>query len=131
MTGFAEAFTTLGYTLSNHQTDWSAESNRGICITIWEKELSQKDRLPWFDTREHANSYETWGDKIGNSKRIRHLSRALKDFDGRVDVVILKGTPGQGYGDADPWEVDKRKGYWRIDSFDQDTGHFSARVVRM
>jgi hypothetical protein len=128
--GFVEAFSILGYQLSNHQTDWSAESDCGVCITIWEKELGQKDNLPWFDTKIHAEPYETWAFKVGNSKRKKYLSKALSEYDGKVDVIILKGTPGVSYGDADPWDVKKRKGHWQIDSFDQNTGNFSVRVVR-
>ena len=125
--GFVEAFSILGYQLSNHQNDWSAESERGVCITIWEKEIAAKDSLPWFDTEKHAGPHQTWGSKPGNNKRKKHLARALAEFGGRVDVVILKGTPGVSYGEADPWQ---KKGHWQIDSFDTDTGHFSVRVVR-
>ena len=128
--GFVEAFSILGYQLSNHQNDWSAESERGVCITIWEKELGKKDNLPWFDSKIHADPLETWASKVGNGKRKKHLSRALSEFNGKVDAIILKGTPGISYGDADPWDCEKRKGHWQIESFDQDTGHFSVRVVR-
>ncbi|HEY5363101.1 MAG TPA: hypothetical protein VIJ49_02755 [Aestuariivirga sp.] len=129
--GFVKAFSTLGYQLSNHQTDWSAESDRGVCITVWEKELGIRDGLSWFDSQVHAGPYEIWGSKVGNNKRKKHLARALAEFGGRVDVVIVKGTPGEGYDDADPWgEERKRKGHWQIKSFDQDTGHFSVGVVR-
>jgi hypothetical protein len=129
--GFVEAFSVLGYELSNHQTDWSAESDRGVCITIWEKELGSKNSLPWFDTKIHAQPYETWASKVGNIKRKKHLSKAMSESGGKVDVIILKGTPGVSYGDADPWEIGKRKGHWQLEYFDHETGHFSVHVVRL
>jgi hypothetical protein len=128
---FVEAFGALGYLLSNHQNDWSAESERGVCITVWKKEMGVKDQLPWFDSATHAGPHEEWNSKSGNNKRKVHLERALREFDGNVDVVILHGTPGESYEVADPWLVEKRKGRWQVESFDQNTGHFSVRVVRL
>ena len=128
---FVKAFSELGYKLSNHQNDWSAESDRGVCVTIWEKEIVPKEQLPWFDSKLHAGPLEKWNSKTGNSKRKLHLARALKEFAGKVDVVILKGPPGENYEDADPWLVESRKGQWQIETFDESTGHFSARVVRI
>jgi ABC-type sugar transport system substrate-binding protein len=39
------------------------------------------------------------------------LARAVKEFGGRVDVVILYGVPGISYDDAHPWISEKRKGW--------------------
>jgi hypothetical protein len=127
---FVEAFDALGYKLSNHQTDWSAEGERGVCITIWKEETGTMDGLLYFDSKKHAGPIEIWGGKVGNSKRTKHLNRAKTDFAGLVDVVILHGTPGKSYDVADPWFVEKRGGRWRIQYLDEESGHFCVRVER-
>ncbi len=95
---FVEAFERLGYAVGAPRQDWSAEKGGGICISLWQKEMSTRDGLLWMGTRDHAGPLENWQDKPGNRKRIQHLRRAIDDFDRRVDVVIVSGDPGLGTG---------------------------------
>ena len=127
---FTEAFESLGYNVESPRQDWSAVSEHGVCITIWQKEMAWDHGVPYLDSRIHGNPHQEWAAKPGNHKRIRHLSQAMQNFNGKVDVVIVNGTPGQSYEDAHPWVASERKAYWQIEFFDPETGHFVARAKK-
>lgn len=128
---FTEAFKRLGYSVEAQRQDWSAENEQGVCISLWQKEMGVRDGLLWMNTRVHADPLEGWESKPGNRKRIRHLRRALDEFGGRVDVVIVSGEPGVSYGTAQPWiaEGSRAGTHWRISDLDEGTGHFEVRLV--
>jgi hypothetical protein len=129
---FVEAFERLGYSVEAPRQDWSAENERGLCISLWKKEMGTQDGLMWMDTHVHADPIENWGDKPGNAKRIRHLRRALDEFGGRVDVVIVSGDPGVSYGTAQPWlsEGGRAGSYWQVTQLDDESGHFEVALRR-
>lgn len=128
---FVEAFERLGYSVEAQRQDWSAENERGVCISLWQKEMGVRDGLLWMNTRVHADPLDGWKDKPGNRKRIRHLKRALDEFGGRVEVVIVSGKPGVSYGTAQPWIAEGARAgtHWTISDFDEGTGHFEAALV--
>lgn len=128
---FTEAFERLGYSVEAQRQDWSAENAEGVCISLWRKEMGIRDGLLWMSTRVHADPLEGWENKPGNRKRIRHLRRALDEFGGRVDVVIVSGEPGVSYGTAQPWVADGARAgtRWQIDDLEEGTGHFEVRLV--
>lgn len=131
---YTEAFKALGYTLANQRQHWSAESDQGVCISLWQSETAfdKVRKTSWCDTREMASALEQWKDKAGNKKRIEHLSRAMREFDGFVDVVIVAGTPGGSFGDAHPWHPQQYKNTrWKLSYFDPETGHFAASAVAL
>ena len=124
---FTEAFRVLGYEVAVPRQDWSAEKSDGVCVSLWMKEVDWKTLS--VDTRVQAGPNELWRDKPGNKKRIAHLTRALADFGGLIDVVTVHGDPGQGFGEAAPWLPEERRGHvWRILSVDPATGHFQAQA---
>lgn len=91
--------------------------------------MSWKAGQPWLDTRAHGGPIERWGGAAGNRKRIEHIERAIGEFDGNVDVVVVRGKPGEGVDDAFPWLPERRKGYrWKITAFEPRTGHFRAET---
>jgi hypothetical protein len=53
----------------------------------------------------------------------------MSEFAGKVDVVLVSGKPGESYGTADPWLVEKRGSGWVIASFDPTIGYFVAEVA--
>ena len=126
---YATAFEALGYKLKDPRQEWSSLSRSGVCISLWSKELAVRNRLPWIDTLIHARPLQDWGDKPGNHLRIAHLIVALAKFDGFLDVVLVSGTPGGSFENADPWQCEARGGRWRVTRLDQETGHFEAEVV--
>jgi hypothetical protein len=127
---FGEAFRELGYKLGAPRQDWSAENGSGVCLSLWQKEIHPTNRGLWIDTTVHCGPLEIWRSKPGNRKRIDHIYRAVSSLDGFVDVVLVNGTPGEGYDDAHPWKPEQRKGHrWRVVHFDPQTGHFRAETV--
>ena len=121
-----DAYKALGYRLANPRQDWSAESDHGVCIALW------KDEIAWTPLPPSFDCYALWPadmpdpTRAGHKKRLRHLDRAEREFGGKVDVVILRGKPGEGYGEADPWE--RPGSIWRISSLDRTSGKFRAAV---
>ena len=129
---FVEAFMSLGYDVAAPRQDWTAEKRDGVCISLWRKEMGMREGMPWMDTRIHADPLENWQHKPGNRKRIQHLRRAINEFGGRVDVVIVSGEPGVSYGTAQPWidEGGRSGTTWEIVNLDEETGHFEVVLRR-
>lgn len=129
---FVEAFERLGYSVEVPRQDWSAVNEHGVCISLWKREMGLHDGLMWMDTRSHADPIENWVDKPGNKKRIGHLRRALAEFGGRVDVVIVSGEPGVSYGTAQPWVAEGGRAgtYWEVLSLEDESGHFEVALRR-
>jgi hypothetical protein len=128
---FVEAFDALGYKIKSTRIDWSAESDFGVCLAIWRVEMKFRENRSCLDTRIDCNPIEQWGDKSGNRKRIKHLHSSITKFDNAIDIIVLAGIPGTPYRDADPWKSIERKNFgWRIDFFDEKTGHFAASASR-
>ena len=128
---YVEAFNALGYGLDSPRLDWSAEKASGICITIWQKESSVSNGLPYLDLWElHPNGGGDWTGKPGHKKRTAHLIKACDNFDGFVDVIFVSGDPMDGaYENASPWFPEKRKGKrWHLSKFDPETGFFRAEI---
>lgn len=125
---FSEAFEALGYQVAVPRQDWSAEKSDGVCISLWMKEINWKGLS--IDTKIDTNPSELWRHKPGNKKRVRHLARALAEFDGWIDVVSVHGEPGHGFGDASPWIANQRRGRrWRVLEVDEVTGDFRAAAI--
>lgn len=131
---YAEAFKKSGYSLESIRQDWSSENAEGVCLTIWIKEIKIKNKNMYVDVFESFDGRfeeaQKWIDLSGNKKRIAHLKRAVDEFGGRVDVILVSGDPGGSYGDADIWDSAKRGGYWIITKLDEETGFFRAEAVR-
>lgn len=125
---FTEAFRRLGYVLRAPRTDWSAENDQGVCLSLWAREIHYSKQLCTFDTRDDAQPIETWNRKAGFKRRHGHIARAVSELSGLIDVVIVSGEPGGSYGDAHPWKPEERKAGWKITSFDPETGHFAAET---
>lgn len=127
---YVEAFNALGYNVENPRQDWSAEKADGVCITIWQKEGSVANGLPYLDLWELHPEAGNWVDKSGHKKRTTHLKRAVAEFGGRVDVILVSGDPREGsYKNAAPWLIHERKGrHWHISKFDPETGFFRAEI---
>lgn len=119
---YSEAFEALGYQLKSARQDWSAEKDDGVCITIWKRRINWPEHS--YDTRTHTSSVDVWAKKSGNQKRIAHAKRALVEFDGWVDAILISGEPGVSYEDAQVWvPSDKGGKRWKITFLEEDTGH--------
>lgn len=124
---YAEAFKKLGYNLQLPRLHWTASSDKGVCISLWRSEIDWPNRK--FDTREDANPPATWN-AAGANQRRENLRKAVNDFGGWVDVVVVDGVPGQKVRNATPWSPEERSGlFWRVVSFDEATGHFRAEMT--
>lgn len=127
---YVEAFQALGYSVQVPRQDWSAEKPGGVCLSLWRKEMGTRNGMLWMSTNAHADPLAKWETKAGNRKRVTHIRRALDEFGGKVDVVIVSGTPGVSYESAQPWiaEGGRAGTYWQITEFDEPTGHFEVEL---
>ena len=130
---YVEAFNSLGYEVPNPRQDWSAEKPNGVCITLWKTEVAWTPPPPRLDLWEKAEpGTKEWEELAGHKRRTKHLARAVAEFDGWVDVILVTGTPGEGYGNADPWLPKQRANHgWRIQRFDEATGFFSVAAEKL
>lgn len=129
---YVEAFRSFGYNLPNPRQDWSAEKPDSVCITLWKSEIDWTPPPPRMDLWQGAQPGTTeWEMLPGHKKRTAHLARAMAEYSGWVDVIIVSGFPGKGYGDADPWLPSKRANHrWRVNRFDPATGWFSIAAEK-
>ena len=125
---YVEAFNKLGYQVPNPRQDWSAEKADGVCITLWKVEIDWAPPPPRFDNwKGHTPGANGWDMLPGHKKRALHIARAVDEFSGWIDVIIVNGTPREGYGSAEIWSPEQRRYHrWRIQKFDKVTGFFSA-----
>ena len=128
---YAKAFKSLGYDLQSPRNDWSSENEKGVCVSIRRIQIQMRNRLPYIDTAVNSIPLASWSVKPGNTKRKRHLTRAIQELAGAVDVIIVDGTPGSAFVDAEPWDPLQRGASWHITNFDPETGHFCAEVRRL
>jgi hypothetical protein len=129
---YVEAFNSLGYDVPNPRQDWSAEKANGVCITLWRSEVAWTPPPPALNLWERATpGANDWESLPGHRKRTRHIARAVSEFGGWVDVIVVNGTPGEGYGSADPWLPWERAQHaWQIQKFDEATGFFSVAAKK-
>jgi hypothetical protein len=125
---YVEAFNSLGYKVPRPRLDWSAEKADGICITLWKVQVDWSPPPPRFDLWKHGTpGMMDWEKLPGHGLQRQHIRRAMGEFGGKVDVVVVHGTPGQGFGDAEPWDASKRRGHtWRVTRIDEASGYYAA-----
>lgn len=130
---YVEAFNSLGYDVPNPRQDWSAEKSNGICITLWKVQVDWTPLPPSFNLWAlHEPGKTDWEHLPGHAKRCRHIERAVSEFEGKVDVIIVSGEPTEGYGTADPWlPLERHDHSWFVTKFDSETGFFSATVAKL
>lgn len=130
---YVEAFNSFGYDIPNARQDWSADRPDGICITLWKSEVEWTPPPPRMDLWERAAPGATeWENLPGHRKRSEHLRRAVTEFEGWVDAIIVTGTPGEGYGNAVPWLTEQRVNHrWRVQKFDQASGWFAVAAEKL
>lgn len=124
---YGEAFGKLGYPLAVPRQDWTSEREDGICITLWKSRINLKT---WhYDSREHGAKGQDWQAKSGSKKRIRHASRAIDEFGGWVDAVLLDGVFGERVDNAEPWFPKDRNGKrWRVTYLNRENGHIRLEL---
>ncbi|MBA3896692.1 MAG: hypothetical protein H0X36_06080 [Sphingomonadaceae bacterium] len=112
---YGEAFKKLGYDLTVPRQDWSAEKPGGVCISISRDEIAWQNLAKSDGSGENAS--DVWVSKPGNKKRAVHAKKALDDYDGWIDAVIVDGEYGTSVDKATPWRPEDRLGCrWRVQS---------------
>ena len=115
-----KAYEQLGYKLGRKsliEPHWSAEKADGVCLSLWSFELDGHNKL---DTKTQ-NDLSSCDAEL-NKVRIAHIKTAQEKFGGMVDVILLRGAPGN----SNP-VPDTRK--WRIQYLDAISGDFGVEAV--
>ena len=129
--GPIEAFRRLGYEPANNYV-WSVLKDDGLCLALWDGEIDRtREPLMVFDTRLDAGPTD-WRDDPKAMERLRQLRIASEKFDGRIDVVLRRGTPHANDGTAQAWErIGARAStFWRCDDLDLNAREFVIRLHR-
>jgi hypothetical protein len=123
-TSYVAAFRRLGYKLPNWRFV-SAEKIDGVALAIFRSELAP---AMVFDSRDVPNWNEQRCLLPGNAVRKRHIARALKEFEGKVDAILVFGGPGEGRKEAEPWQ--RPGSHWQVTYFEAVTGHHRVELIR-
>ena len=124
------AFERLGYKLANTRQSWSAANDHGVCLALRKQQFGRQNGLLYYDFFERHPDRLNHMDRFGHRERAVNIATALREYDGRVDVVMVSAASGDGAGDAEPWDVKSRGGFWQVTNFDPSDGYFRAEVVR-
>lgn len=127
---YGAAFERLGYRLANTRQSWSAAKADGVCLALRKQQFGLNNGLPYYDFFEIHPDRKSHMDRFGHRERTTHIARALREHDGRVDVVMVSAASREGAGDSTIWDVNARGGFWKITKFDPEDGYFRAEVVK-
>ena len=126
-----EAFKRLGCELKVPRTDWSAQKDGGVWLTLWRGGIDWMADPLTLDTSVEERRAGDWVRKPGNQKRRRHIEYALANCGGWVEAIIVDGDSSGEVEKATPWQPAERRGLrWRVVSHDPETGHFAASAFK-
>ncbi|WP_333683861.1 hypothetical protein [Pontibaca methylaminivorans] len=124
-----QALAAPGHSLSSPRQDGSAGSD--LRVSLWRSAIMSTQALPHVGLRElHPDGNGKWAAETRHRKRTRPRQRATRDRLARLDVVLPGGPAGERCRSADPWDIDRRKGHWRLMDFCPRTGFFRADPFR-
>lgn len=124
------AFGHFGVTLENVQWSWSGVSGDAstVAVVLWQDGVKGKNGD--FVYLDNDDLDAQWRERTGNKRRIEHLRHTMGNLDGRFRAIIAKAVDT----DADPREIENcfpQEGvFWQLDSLDDDSGAFTAHVIR-
>lgn len=125
-----EAFAYFNVELENVRWSWSGLSKDGdvLALVLWQDALKGTNGELRYRDDEELDA--EWRERIGAKRRIEHLKHAVTHLDGRFHAVIAKAVDTT----ADPRKIEKcfpqQDTAWQIDSFDENTGAFTAHALR-
>lgn len=123
------AFEHFGVKLVNVRWSWSGLSHDGsvVVLVLWQDGVKGRDgRYAYDDTAEPDAK---WRRRPGSRERTALLATCRDKLGGRFRAVVCRAVDV----DQDPRQIascfPQKNVWWEIDTFDQCTGAFSARVV--
>jgi hypothetical protein len=124
-----EAFEHFGIELENVRWSWSGISSDGatVALVLWQ-DVVKRDG-PNHVYRDDEDPDAEWRQRIGSKRRTEHLKHTRDRLGGRFRAVIAKAVDVT----ADPRQIERcfpQEGvWWQLDTFDEITGAFTARVA--
>jgi hypothetical protein len=124
-----DAFAYFDVVMENRRWSWSGVSGDGatVVLVLWQDRIERrKGRYSYADDKELDAE---WRRRPGHSARIRHLKHALDNLGGRFRTVIAKAEDTR----ASPRKIascfPQSEVFWQLDSFDEESGAFTAHVL--
>lgn len=123
------AFGHFGITLTNTRWSWAGRSPDGarVALVLWQDGVKGRGGDFTYDDTEHPDA--EWRRRPGSGERTELLKHCRDYLGGQFSAVIAIAADTE----ADPRQIARcfpQKGVlWQLDSFDETTGAFSARVV--
>lgn len=99
-----------------------------VAVVLWQDGVKGRDgALVYLDDQDPEAE---WRQRIGNKRRIQHLKHAREALNGKFRAIVAKAVDVN----ADPRKIEKcfpQEGVvWKLDSLDEETGAFTAHVLR-
>ncbi len=122
-----EAFAHFGVSLDNVRWSWSgiSDDEQTVVILLWQDGV--RGNPPRYADEEDLDA--EWRTRLGHHARVRHLKHCVEKLDGNFRAVIARAENVT----ADPRKIAScfphQKAVWKIDSFDETSGAFTAHVL--
>ncbi len=125
-----EAFEFFGTKLTNARWSWSAASPSGdvVAIVLWQDAVMGKNGDLTYSDEMDLDA--EWRKRPGHAERNRHLALSRDRLGGQFRAVIARAVDTT----ADPRKIagcfPQEQAMWRLVSFDESTGAFTAEVIK-
>ncbi|MHC9420583.1 hypothetical protein ACYZX9_18500 [Sphingomonas citri] len=125
-----EAFEFFGAKLTNARWSWSGLSPEEdvVAIVLWQDGVRGKNGEMTYADDQDLDA--EWRRRPGHAERNRHLALCRDKLDGRFRAVIARAVDTS----ADPRQIaacfPQEQAVWKLSSFDETTGAFTAEVVK-
>ena len=131
MSGKVAAFASFGVTLKNDRWSWSGRTSDGktVAIQLWLDGIKSSPDAVTYSDYDDPN-LDLWMNLPGNRERIENIKWAIAHCNGEFRVVIGVAKDVNARPRATLRAYPKPQMIMKIKTFDEETGEFSAELVR-
>ena len=124
-----DAFALFGTNLTNVRWSWSgvSEDEQTVAIVLWQDAIKGKGGQLTYADDEDLDA--AWRKRPGHAERNKHLKFCQEKLEGKFRAVIARAVDTS----ADPRQIaacfPQEGVIWRLRSFDETTGAFTAEAA--